>query len=166
MISLNRSGRSPMIKYEIASYQPSDQEELLQFFQSAFGEMGFAFELDSKDKDLRRIPDEYQSNGGIFLLARHDRQIIGTIALHRIEQTTCELKRFYVKEAYQRRGVGKSLLVKVINHARDVRFSRIRLDTTSKSPSAISLFRKHGFVEIARYNNDPFAEIFMELRLD
>jgi hypothetical protein len=39
-----------------------------------------------------------------------------------------------------------------------------KVQTTFKSPSAISLFRKHGFVEIARYNDDPFGEIFMELR--
>jgi hypothetical protein len=53
----------------------------------------------------------------------------------------------------------------VIAHAKAGSWKNLRLDTTSKSPAAISLFRKHGFVEIVRYNDDPFAEIFMELSL-
>jgi len=36
------------------------------------------------------------------------------------------------------------------------------LDTTPKSAAAIRLFRNLGFREIPRYNEDPFAEIFME----
>jgi hypothetical protein len=40
----------------------------------------------------------------------------------------------------------------------------VRLDTSSKSPVAIAMFRRRGFVEIPRYNDDPFAELFMELR--
>lgn len=60
--------------------------------------------------------------------------------------------------------MGTALLNKAINHAKAGPWIRVRLDTSSRSPSAVSLFRKQGFVEIPRYNDDPFAEIFMELR--
>ncbi len=134
--------------YEIAIYRPQDQEDLVAFLRAVLGELGFDFNLDQKDEDLRHIPHVYQSNGGVFLLARHEAHVIGTIALRQIPHSTCELKRFYVCKHHRRRGLGTALL-----------------DTSSKSPSAISLFRKHGFVEIPRYNDDPFAEIFMELSL-
>jgi putative acetyltransferase len=155
-----------MIDHETTTYHPSDHEDLHRFFQTAFAAMGFDFDLNSKDKDLLNIPGEYQSNGGLFLVAKSKGQVIGTIALRRIAADVCELKRFYVRAEHQRRGIGTSLLEQAIDHARDGRWSRIRLDTSFKSPSAISLFRKHGFVEIGRYNDDPFAEVFMELRTD
>lgn len=154
-----------MIEHEITTYHPTDHEDLLRFFQTAFAAIGFNFDLNSKGKDLLNIPGEYQSDGGLFLVARSKGQIIGTIALRRIAADVCELKRFYVRAAHQRRGVGTSLLQKAIDAARSGRWSRIRLDTSFKSPSAISLFSRHGFVEIARYNEDPFAEVFMELNV-
>jgi putative acetyltransferase len=155
-----------MLNHQITTYRPSDHGDLLRFFQTAFAGMGFEFDLTSKDQDLLNIPGEYQSKGGLFLVAKSKGQIIGTIALRRIAADVCELKRFYVRAEHQRRGVGTSLLRQAIDHARSGGWRCIRLDTSFKSPSAISLFRKHGFVEIGRYNDDPFAEVFMELRTD
>jgi putative acetyltransferase len=155
-----------MIKYEITDYQPSDQDDLIAFFSTVLATMGFDFDPTSKDADLRNIPREYQSNGGLFLLARGQGQLIGTIALRQIDQNTCELKRFYVRAEHRRKGVGTDLLERIIDHAKAGPWRQLRLDTTFKSPAAISLFRKHGFVEIKRYNEDPFAEIFMERKID
>jgi putative acetyltransferase len=153
------------VPYEIAQYQRADQEDVVQFLRAMLGELGFDFNLDEKDEDLRHIPDVYHSNGGIFLLARHQAHVVGTIALRQLDHSTCELKRFYVHKDHRRRGLGTALLDTVITHAKAGSWKNLRLDTTSKSPAAISLFRKHGFVEIVRYNDDPFAEIFMELSL-
>jgi putative acetyltransferase len=153
------------VPYEIANYRPHDQEDLVGFLRALLEELGFDFNLDEKDEDLRHIPDVYQSNGGVFLLARHEAQIVGTVALRQLAQSSCELKRFYVRKDHRRRSLGTALLDTAIAHAKAGPWKNLRLDTSSKSPAAISLFRKHGFVDIARYNDDPFAEIFMELRL-
>jgi ribosomal protein S18 acetylase RimI-like enzyme len=154
-----------MYEDEIRSYRPSDQQDIVQFFRAAFEAMGFGFDLSSKDVDLQNIPGEYQANAGLFLLARRREELIGTIAIRNIAGNACELKRFYVASAHQRRGVGSSLLKRAIADAKSGRWSCIRLDTSFKSPAAISLFRKHGFVEIPKYNDDPFAEVFMELKI-
>ncbi len=153
-----------MYEDEIISYRPSDQQDIVQFFRAAFEAMGFSFDLSSKDADLKNIPGAYQSNAGLFLLARRRGKLIGTIAIRDIGGNACELKRFYVASEHQRRGVGSSLLKRAVDYAKNGRWSCIRLDTSFRSAAGISLFRKHGFVEIPRYNDDPFAEIFMELK--
>jgi GNAT superfamily N-acetyltransferase/2'-5' RNA ligase len=153
------------LDYEIASYQPSDQAELVRFFSEVLGGLGFDFDLEAKDADLRRIADVYEAEAGLFLLARRHGQVVGTIALRPTGGKSCELKRFYVRDIHRGNGLGTVLLSKAIAHARRAGWETIRLDTSSKSPAAISLFRKHGFVEISRYNDDPFAEVFMELRM-
>jgi putative acetyltransferase len=96
-------------------------------------------------------------------LATHEGRLIGTVALRQIAEDTCELKRFFVRKEFHRKGVGTNLLKRAIDHAKAGPWSHLRLDTSHKSPAAVALFRKHGFVEIERYNQDPFAEIFMEL---
>jgi ribosomal protein S18 acetylase RimI-like enzyme len=90
--------------------------------------------------------------------------LVATLALRRLPHNTAELKRFYVRADHQRNGLGTTLLRHMIAHARAQSFDALRLDTTRQSPAAIALFRKHGFVEIDRYNDNPRAEIFMELR--
>ena len=147
----------------IRSYTDSDRENTLRFFRKVFSGLGFAFDLDGKDADLSAISDRYQTRGGTFLLANRDDQIVGSIGLRRLDEECLELKRFYVAAEYRRNRIGTRLLQDAIAHASRGAARRIRLDTSRKSPAAISLFRKHGFVEIARYNDDPFAEVFMEL---
>lgn len=44
-------------------------------------------------------------------------------------------------------------------------FAHLRLDTIRNSGPALHLFEKHGFVEIPRYNENPDADLFMELDL-
>src|SRR5437899_7272804 len=128
------------VPYEIAIYRPQDQEDLVAFLRAVLGELGFDFNLDAKDQDLQHIPDLYHSNGGVFLLARRQAHLVGTIALRQIANGTCELKRFYVCKHHRRRGLGTALLDTIIAHAKAGPWKNLRLDTTSKSPAAISLF--------------------------
>src|SRR5690349_24847341 len=100
--------------YPISPYQPRDQEYLVEFLRAVLEELGFDFDVDTKDADLRNIPAVYHSNGGIFLLARHDAHIVGTVALRQISQSTCELKRFYVHKDHRGHGVGIALLNAII----------------------------------------------------
>ena len=152
------------MKYDITDYQPSDQEELVRFFRTVFAEMGFDFDLTTKDRDLSRIPTEYQNRNGLFLLAKEKDIVVGTIGLRRIDDAKYELKRFYVLKTHRQLGIGTSLLNKATAKAHSG--DRIRLDTTRKSPLAISLFKAHGFEKIPRFNDDPLAEIFMELKIE
>jgi ribosomal protein S18 acetylase RimI-like enzyme len=152
-------------QFGITDYSPSDFQSVIDFFWKMFDNLGHEFDLTSKDKDLSDIPNRYQSGGGIFLIATRQLNLVGTIGLRPLKEDVCELKRFYVLPEFQRQGVGTRLLEQLIDHARSRLWSAIRLDTTRKSAGAISLFRKYGFVEIERYNDDEFAENFFELKL-
>lgn len=94
-----------------------------------------------------------------------ENKIVGTIALRKLTTDVAELKRFFVLQKYQGKGYGQELINVLTERAPEGGYSFLRLDTTSKSDKAIHLFRKNGFYEISRYNDDPFAEIFMELNL-
>ena len=153
------------MEYVITNYTPADQDHLCEFFADVFCDMGFDFDLGEKDHDLTEIPEVYQKGKGCFLLAEQGDNIIGTIALREFKASTLELKRFYVHPDYRYQGLGTALLRRVIVHAKSCECNVICLDTTSRSGAAIALFKKHGFRDIQRFNDDPFAEFFMELRI-
>ncbi len=129
----------------------------------AFEEIGFKFDLGDKDSDLTKIEQMYQCDGGGFwLLIEESGDVIGCIALRKLGRESLELKRFFVSKSHQGHGCGARLLGSAISHAATSGCKRIRLDTSSLSQAALHLFKKFGFYEIDRYNDDPYAEIFME----
>lgn len=49
--------------------------------------------------------------------------------------------------------------------ARELGIETLRLDTNSALPEALKLYRTSGWVEIARFNDDPYPDHFFEKRL-
>jgi len=149
-------------------YDESFRKGTLSFFRSAFAEAGFQFDLTTKDQDLNSIPDIYQKTGGNFWImqGQSESQIVGAIGLRRLDANTMELKRFFVLRKLHGNRIGAKLLSRALDYARLANCKFVRLDTTSKSQAAIHLFKKVGFEEIGRYNDDPYAEHFFECLLD
>jgi GNAT superfamily N-acetyltransferase len=92
------------------------------------------------------------------------RQFESVIAL--LFSSICEMKRLYVKPQYQGMNIGRALAESVIQYARSVGYSRMRLDTLPRLDKALSLYKSLGFQEIAPYRDYQALEaIFMELML-
>jgi len=52
-----------------------------------------------------------------------------------------------------------------MEHAAELEFSRLRLDSIRDKAAALHLYKRFGFQEIERYNDNPHADIFMEYDL-
>ena len=150
---------------ELISFAPDDQQAVEAFFREAWRASRFPFDPAGAHADLRRIPAEYQSNGGGFWTLRADGRIIGTLAVRRLPGNVSEVKRLNLLAPYRGRGFGERLFRKALDHAAGSGFAAVRLDTLRNPGPALAMFRKFGFVEIPRYNDNPHAELFMELDL-
>jgi len=128
--------------------------------------MGYDLVPESKDKDIEQVTDIYLTHKGCFLVAVDKDKIIGSIGIRALDNNQAELKRFYVIKTYQSQGIGRELIHAAIEHAHKMKFDSLKLDTSSKSKKAIQIFEKIGFKEIPKYNDDPYAELYMELKLN
>jgi GNAT superfamily N-acetyltransferase len=103
--------------------------------------------------------------GGVFLVAFRDGDPVACAGLQRLDGTTGEVRRVFVRETARGDGVARVLLATLLDTARDLSYERVRLDTGDRLPEARSLFRAFGFRDIDDYNGNPFAAHWMELRL-
>ena len=82
-----------------------------------------------------------------------------------MQNNIAEVKRLNVSQTYRGYGFGDKLFRHAINHAIQPKYDIVRLDTIRNPGPVPRLFEKYGFVEIPRYNENPNADLFMELDL-
>lgn len=67
------------------------------------------------------------------------------------------MKRLYVSPDGRGLGIGKKLIEAIVREASRIGYREMRLDTLPSMAEAISLYRKAGFVPIARYYDTPLV---------
>jgi putative acetyltransferase len=154
---------------EIVAATTSQQIEQVR---SLFGEYRAQLPLEycfrSFDAEVAGLPGEYAPPKGILLLATVIGQPVGCVALRPFPQeSTCEMKRLYVRPSFRGDKLGKRLAERVLAVARDLGYSSMRLDSyRSTMQSAVELYRKLGFQEVDPGPLEPVAGlIYMELPL-
>ena len=102
---------------------------------------------------------------GWFFVARLDGRPVGCGALVRLGADEGEVKRMWT--APERAGsASRAASSRAIEAtAREAGMTALRLDTNRALKEAHALYRKLGFVEIARYNDNPYADHWFEKRL-
>ncbi len=137
------------------------------------------FCLDSYYAELaRRFDDGFDASaGGSFdtadmrppegylVLARRDSEAVGCGALKRLGGDVGEIKRVWCGSSARGMGVATKIMACLETIARQAGFGTLRLDTNKALTEAHALYRKLGYHEIARYNDNPYAHHWFEKRL-
>lgn len=97
-------------------------DELLPLARELFREyersLATCLSFQGFEKELAGLPGEYAPPAGQLLVAFHGTEAAGCVALRRIEDRICEMKRLYVRPAYRGQGMGKALAQAIIQSAR------------------------------------------------
>ena len=109
--------------------------------------------------------DELVPPSGAFLIVRIGDQPAGCGALRTLGPGVGELMRMWVDPAHRGLGIGRRLLTALEDEAVALGHERVRLYTNRSLGVAKSMYRANGYEEIARYNDDPYANHWFEKRL-
>lgn len=142
-------------------------EQVRELFLEYGNSLGFSLCFQSFDQELAGLPGDYAPPEGRLLLAEYEGKLAGCVALHKIDDDICEMKRLYLKPAFRGKGLGRVLTEEILRQARAIGYRRLRLDTVEPvMKDAVAMYRRLGFREIAPYRENPMAgTLYMELDL-
>ena len=95
---------------------------------------------------------------GVFLVALQGDAVVGCGGVQYLDDTTAEIKRMWVGPDARGAGLGKRLLARLEELARVSGRTRVVLDTNGVLLPAIAMYRSSGYIDIDRYNDNPYAE--------
>lgn len=143
------------------AYEEQYQDDLIRFLKKCLPQSGRCLDLKGRHDVYLKVEDTFEH----FWCLYNDDEMIGTVALKRLDSQRCELKSLYLAERYQGIGLGSALLKTAIKEAEREGYAEMLLDTLATSKRALALYEKMGFVRTDRYNDNRMADIFMRLQI-
>ena len=150
---------------QIVSWKPEYSEEFknmnLQWLEEFFW-------VEPHDEDVLGKPEEYiiEPGGNIFFI-KEDHEILGCVALMKIEDKIFELTKMAVKPTFRGKKIGHQLMRHTIDYAKKEKWDQLIIYSNRKLENAIHLYKKYGFIEISIEENNPYSrgDIKMQLKL-
>lgn len=143
------------------SAEPEDSRDAQQCVAAYYSELDRRFE-DGFDPGNGGYAGKPADASGAFLIARLHGRAIGCGALKPLDATTGEIKRMWVAPEARGLGVAHRLLEALEDQARQAGMKRVVLDTNRSLAEAQAMYRKAGYRDIERYNDNPYADFFFE----
>jgi putative acetyltransferase len=143
---------------DVAAFRTLNEEWIARYFA-----------IEAQDR--RQLDDPvaaYIDTGGEILIAEHDGQVVGCVALVPDGTGAYELSKMAIAPELRGQGAGRTLLSAAIEHARALGASSLFLGSSHKLANAVHLYEALGFKHVAAETlHMPYAraDVFMQLVL-
>ena len=157
--TLNESSSEPLRIIRLTE----TSDEALQLLQEYY-EAVHVVQRDTPEK-IQSILDDRASGMWIAYLAE---KAVGCVVLRKLSSIprAAECKRLYVQPSARGHRIADKLMNALEGFASTQGLDSIYLDSYHDLKAAIALYRKRGYTECERYNDNPQATIFLRKPLD
>lgn len=123
--------------------------------------------FQSFEEELAALPGVYSPPDGDLLIGIIGKRVMGCVAVRRLDDGVCEMKRLFVRQEARGKGLGRELAVSVMEVARKLGYSMMKLDTLERLTEAINLYESLGFYRIEPYYENPLSGVlYWEINLN
>jgi DNA-binding MarR family transcriptional regulator len=147
----------------VIAAEPDDSPDAIACVQAYYDELNArfdgGFDPGSGGYAGHALPGE---ESGTFMIARLHGRAVGCGALMPLDAQTGEIKRMWIAPGTRGIGLSHRLLQALEGEARRRGLARVVLDTNRSLAEAQSLYRKAGYREIPRYNDNAYADFWFE----
>jgi DNA-binding MarR family transcriptional regulator/GNAT superfamily N-acetyltransferase len=116
-------------------------------------------------KGMTAKPHEMIPPAGLFLVAYRHGDAVGCGGVKHHRGAASEIKRMWVAENARGLGIARRMLAALERDAIDSGASVATIETSATLVEAMALYRSVGYVEVAPFNDEPFADHWFEKRL-
>ena len=105
-------------------------------------------QLDEEDLETLHNPDEaYIKHGGFLFYALYKEQVVGCVALKRMDEGSFEFAKLYVNPTYRNLGIATKLIERCISRCKENHASELWLQSPMSMQEAQKLYYKLGFID-------------------
>lgn len=131
-----------------------------------FAELSVRFDAGfDASRSIPAEPLEMTPPAGAFVVARLRGEPIGCGGVKFHGAKPAELRRMWVAPSARGLGVGARMLAELERLAREAGARVVHLETNRALAEAIALYRRSGYVEVPRFNDEPYAHHWFEKQL-
>jgi len=136
---------------------PADHAAVLAIFTEFVNSPSVSLEHQGYAEEFANLPGKYAPPGGRLLLGVDGERVLGCVALRRVDNRICEMKRLYVRPAARGMALGRRLAEAIVSEARAAGYAELRLDVLAEFEAARGIYRAMGFTaaEPVSYNPLP-----------
>lgn len=128
-------------------------------------ELDATFEEGFDAGEAARDEESFGGTAGRFVVARGEGVVVGCGGLQSLADGIAEIKRMWVHPQWRGLGLAGRLLRRLETEAAAMGHDVVRLDTNRALQDAIAMYAAAGYVEVPRYNDNPYADFWFEKRL-
>ena len=125
------------------------------------------FWVEPHDEEVLGKPEKYiiEPGGNIFFVKENE-EIIGTVALMKIEEGVFELTKMAVTPKAQGKRIGQKLMEHTLQFAKKQGWKTLIIYSNRKLENAIYIYKKYGFIEIPIEESNPYARGDIKMKLE
>ena len=141
-------------------------DDVKALFSEYAASLGIDLGYQNYDEEFSGLPGKYARPDGRLYLALVDGVPAGCIAMRRLSASCAEMKRLYVRDDYRGLRIGRLLVERVIDSAREIGCDTLVLDTLARMNRAQELYHRLGFVPTEAYYEGAYpGTVFLRLAL-
>lgn len=108
----------------------------------------------NEQQDLLDISNFYQQKKGNFWVAKHENEVVGTIALIDCGENIGAIRKMFVKKEFRGKehGIAQKLLDILVESAQENQITNVYLGTLERLQAAIRFYERNGFTLIEKRN--------------
>lgn len=137
---------------KIRFIQPEDNQAMANILRRSLEEFnlnipGTAYYDESTD----HLYETFQFKKSAYFVAENEGQLLGGVGIYPtagLPSDTVELVKMYISSSFRGKGIGKLLMHQCIEYAKNLGYKRIYLETLPELSTAVSAYKKLGFVSL------------------
>ena len=143
-----------LAEIQIRNIEPSDNIAIAAVIRNALAEFG-ANKPGTVffDPTTDHLFELFKAPGSVYFVAEENGIILGGCGIFPTEalpENTCELVKLYLDKAVRGTGLGKALLLKAMDWAKNNGYEQVYLESMPELSKAVSIYEKVGFEKLNR----------------
>lgn len=129
--------------------EPKDNIALAAVIRAALTEFGAnkpgTVYFDPTTDQLYQL---FETSGSVYFIAENENELLGGCGIFPtigLPEKTCELVKLYLAPAARGKGLGKALMLKAMDWAKEAGYEQVYLETMPELSNAVTMYEKLGY---------------------